>query len=362
MEDTAASESPGPNLRTAGDLAVKTITTHLFALGNYAYMSTLQQRSTRNGLHVLRVVLLAFVPTLIIIEFVNSLVQSLINFIRNQIDEAEEDKNVWFHLSAGLGVHASMLITNQATKKDETRKVPLLKLDPTLAERERILWSWAWAGKMFATLFALMQAIGTIVMWVRRMDHGWSQARECLGFDHRNGAMGIASTICSVGSIFVLLLRYEWSVARALQSPSTERLHRSRITLLLQTFLAMTLHMSIACMANGTGNRWLYTSSGVFFRLFGIFSDPWDDWSFVSWGWETVLLAIFVLVFRKEIGARLGTTSIRYQTWIRHRSWKRVKALLKVGLAIWFCADIVRLFVSDIINAVSEKDNSWFWW
>jgi hypothetical protein len=348
-------DSQASSLRSPGELAIKTVATHLVALGNYAYMSTLQHRPTRSGLHVLRIAVLAFVPTLIIIEFVNTLVRSLFYFIQNQIEEDEEEKNVWFHLSAGLGVHASMPITNSTTKKDEIHRVPLLNLDPTLTERERVSWSWSWAGKMFATLFALTQAIGTIFMWARRIHHD-----SCLNFDHRNGAMGIASSICSISSMLILLLRYDWSVSRALQSSSTEKLHASRTTLIFQTFLAMTLHLGIASLISDE-HHWLYTSSGVVGFIFGVGRARSVGHFFVGI-WQTILLAIVVLVFRKEIGARLGADSSTYQAWIRHRSWKRIKVILKICLVLWFTADILRLFVKDIIRTIERRGFDWDWW
>lgn len=348
-------DSQSPNLRTPGELAIKTVATHLFALGNYAYMCSLQRRSTRSGLHVLRIVILAFVPTLIIVEFVNTLVRSLIYFIQIQLEEEDEEKNVWFHLSAGLGVHASMPITNSTTKKDEIHKVPLLSLDPALTERERIPFSWSWAGKLFVTLFALTQAIGTIVMWARRIDHD-----ACIEFDHRNGAMGIASTICSLGSILVLLLRYDWSVGRALQSSSTEKLHASKTTLMLQTFLAMTLQLLLVA-AITYQHHWLYTSAGVAGFLLGLGRSR-SIGNFFLGSWQTVLLAVLVVVFRKEIGVRLGADSSRYQAWVRHRSWKRVKTILKICVCLWLAGDILRLFVEDVIHAVESKDNRRTWW
>jgi hypothetical protein len=46
-----------------------------------------------------------------------------------------------FHISAGLGIHASMPITNQETKKDQIQKVLVIKLDPMSAENVRVGWS-----------------------------------------------------------------------------------------------------------------------------------------------------------------------------------------------------------------------------
>jgi hypothetical protein len=339
MASPAAYENPTTNSRTPGELALKTIATHLFAVANYAYLSTLQQRPTRTGLHALRVLVFTFLPTLIIIELANSSIRALIQFVRNQIDE--EEKNVWFHLSAGVGLHASMPVTNQVTKKDEIRKVPLLKFDPTTTERERIGWPWARAGKLFVTVFALTQAIGTIVMYVRRLSH------DPLGFDHRNGAMGIASAICSVFSIFALLLPFDWRVGPALQSATTEDLHPSKTKLLLDTFLAIGLHHFIAYTVNES-NRRLYTSSRVFLVPLT--------------GWQNILVAILVFVFRKEIAAKIGLHSGRYQTWVSHRSSLRIQLILKVCVAIWLLMDIGQLFVKNIVDVVQKQSYEDYWW
>jgi hypothetical protein len=97
-------EAQSSNLRTGPELAIKTVTTHLFAIGNYAYLCTLQRRPTGNSLHVLRIAVFAFVPTLIAVEFVNTQVRALKCFIQNQTEEDEEEKGAWFYISAGLGL------------------------------------------------------------------------------------------------------------------------------------------------------------------------------------------------------------------------------------------------------------------
>ena len=350
-------EAMPSNERTPGELAIKTVTTHVFAIGNYAYMCALQRRPTRNGLHVIRIIVFAFVPTLLIIEFVTTLVHALNGFIQNQTEEEEEDKSLWFYLCAGLGVHASMPITNSATKKDEIHKVPLLKLDPTLTVQERTSRSWNWAGKMFVTVFALTQAVGTIVIWARRIDRSAN-----IEFDNRNGAMGVASTTCSVGSILVLLLSYDWSVARALQSSSTDKLHASGTTLVSQTFLAMTLHQIIAYITS-EGRTWLYTSSGVLFYMTGLHLAKSVGKFFIGL-WQTILLAVFILIFRKELSDKLATSST-YQAWTSHRSWKRVKVILRICLVLWLIADVLKLLILDILYTIASRGhwgNGTAWW
>lgn len=343
------------SLRTPGELAIKTVATHLFAVANYAFLCTLQHRPTRTNLHASRVLLFTFVPTLIIVELVSSSGRALIQFVRNQIDE--EEKNVWFHLSAAVGFYASMPITNQATKEDEIHKVPLLKLDPSTTERERIGWSWGWAGKLLVTLFALTQAVGTIVMYARRLKH------HPLDIDHRNGAMGIASTICSTFSIFVLFLRFDWSVARALQTTTTDKLHASRTTLILHAFLAMGLHHLIAYASNPHSNDFLYTSTAIVFYMSGFFGRHDID---LFTGLRNLMAVIVLYYFWEEIASKIGVHSSRYPAWIRHRSWLRIKALLKVCFVLWLVADIGKLLVENIFDVVKHKDgkhsSSGSWW
>ena len=294
--------------------------------------------------------LFTFVPSLVIVELVSSSTRALIQFVRNQIDE--EEKNVWFHLAAAVGFYASMPITNQATKEDEIHKVPLLKLDPTTAERERIGWSWGWAGKLLVTLFALLQAVGTIIMYARRLKH------DPLDIDHRNGAMGIASTICSIFSIFVLFLRFDWSVARALQTTTTDKLHASRTTLISHAFLAMGLHHLIAYAINPYSNDFLYTSTAIAFYISGFFGR--HNIALFT-GLRNLMAVLFLYYFREEIASKIGVHSGRYQAWFRHRSWLRIKALLKVCFVLWLSADIGKLLVENIINVVKHKDDVYSW-
>jgi hypothetical protein len=79
-------------------------------------------------------------------------------------------------------------------------------------------------------------------------------------------------------------------------------------------------------------------------------------------GWQNILVAILVFVFRKDIASKIGVHSSRYQTWIRHRSWLRIKVLLKVCLVIWFLVDIGKLFVKHIIDVVEKRGDEYFWW
>ena len=332
------------SFRTPGELAIKTVVTHLFAVANYAFLSTLQHRPVRTSLHALWVLLFTFVPTLIIVELAFSSTRALILFVRNQIDE--EEKNVWFHLSAAVGFHASMPITNRATKEDEIHRVPLLKLDPTTTERERVGWHWGWAGKLLITLFALTQAVGTIIMYARRLHH------SPLAIDHRNGAMGIASTICSSLSIFVLFLRFDWSVGRALQTTTADKLHASRTTLILHAFLAMGLHHFIAYSVNTHANDFLYTSTGIAFYMSGLFGR--DEVNVLA-GLRNFMAVLTVYLFREEIASKIGVHSSRYQGWFRYRSWLRVKALLQVCFVLWMLADIGKLLVDNIIDLLRRR-------
>jgi hypothetical protein len=72
--------------------------------------------------------------------------------------------------------------------------------------------------------------------------------------------------------------------------------------------------------------------------------------------WQTILLTLFILIFRKEISNRNSAGSGTYLGWIGYRSSKRAKALLKVCLVFWFMADILRRLIIDILSVLRHGD------
>lgn len=356
--DDASDES----YRTPLVLAIKTITTHAFALASYAYASSLLRRPTHTHIQVVRILFFAFVPTLPLVEILISFLRSLMQFLRNYEDD--DAINIRFYLSAALGTHASLHKSDEETNKDvKDKKVSLLQVGSHCAEKDLIPMSWAWAGKILAALFGITQAVGTIVMWVRRMKTNGAKA---LSFDHRNGAMGIASAICGGICILTLLLRLKWRVSKAFEAPQKENgyFQNQRSQLVVEALLAMLLHLVIAALAD-KHNLWLYSSVGSVAFLF-VGRSP-----VIIQGWQTLMLLIFLYIFRHDITRRLGLKPERYAEWFGGRRLYRVKALVGFLLMLWVVVDLIWLFVVDIIQVVREARYIWpghmrgdleYWW
>ncbi len=328
--------------RTLTEVILKTLTTHAFALASYANASTLLRRPLGNGL-AFRVIFFAFVPTLPLVEICINAARALIKFVADFEDEDKLD--AWYFLSGALGVHARL----PESKKEETQmqNLPLLQTDRQLLERKPGKLDWAWFGRVLATLFTLTQAVGTIVMWVRRMDSDYG---NCLGFDHRNGALGVASAICGTVSLLVLVLRLNWVAGAAFQAPPTRSPASTHRKFAIEALLALLTHLVIATIANDS-NEMLYTSAGVLFFL----CRQGGRW------WQTIIVAVLMVIFRKELAAKLRIYSAMVERVVGVRRWTTIRILLSLALALWVLVDIVWLFVADILEIVHSR-SSGYWW
>ncbi|ORY00314.1 hypothetical protein BCR34DRAFT_606313 [Clohesyomyces aquaticus] len=339
------------NLRTPLALVVKTITTHAFTLASYAYVSSQLRRPMRTNIQALRILFLAFVPTLPLVEVTIHFIRAVIQFLQNYEDD--DKAHLRYYLSGALGMHAQVAQDDDnKDTKDGSQNPHLLAVGSHCAENTVIPFDWAWVGKLLAALFSLTQAVGTIVMWVRRLH---SNEADLLGFDHRNGAMGIASAISGVICIIVLLLRLNWKVSKSFVVPQGGYYTEQKTQFVVEAFLSMLVHLSIATIPN-RGNRWLYTSAGVvYFLVVGTDRN-------ILIGWQSILLVIFVYIFRRDIAERLGIKNDAIARFSGHRVSRRVKALVALLLILWVVADIVKLLVVDIIEVVRERKDYYFMW
>ncbi|KAF2733520.1 hypothetical protein EJ04DRAFT_513163 [Polyplosphaeria fusca] len=342
------------NLRTPLSLLLKSITTHVFALATYTYTSKLLRRPTSTRMQALRVLFFFFVPTLPLVELITSTIHALIQFIRNFEDD--EDTHVRFYLSAALGMHANLSQDDDAEKKDTKDKtMHLLSVGSHCAEKHVMPMDWAWLGKLFAMLFSMTQAIGTIVMWVRRVS---TRHPRPLAFDHRNGAMGIASTICGTMCLCALVLRLRWKVSKVFEVKEGVREYRinQKAQFLIDAMLAILLHTAIATIPNSR-NEFLYWSVGaVFFLLSG--GRLWYH------SWQTVMLLVFIYIFRNDIMRRFGLGDEFLTKYVGPRRSKRAWALLELLLILVITADVLRLFIINIVEFVEKAQigDSWVWW
>ncbi|KAF2790276.1 hypothetical protein K505DRAFT_327690, partial [Melanomma pulvis-pyrius CBS 109.77] len=356
--------TPALNVRTPLALVIKTVTTHAFALASYAYASSLLRRPTRANIQALRLLFFLFVPTLPLVEILFSAIRSLLYFLRNY--EEDEEMHFRFYLSSALGMHASLSQDddNKEDGRDRGKNLYLLKAGSHCVEKTVMPLDWVWAGKLLAATFGVAQAVGSIVMWVRRM----VIERYTFGFDHRNGAMGIAATICGVTCMLVLIIRLNWKVSKTFEAPAKEEgglFGDQRRQFFGEALLAMALHMGIAAAAN-RDRKWMYTSTGSVAFLLTL------NGTILLQGWQSLMLIIFIYIFRKEISTRLGLNGDRFQrfqTWFGGSRLARARALLGVVLAVWVVVDLVWVFVADVVQVVNYANQQklfpregGYWW
>jgi hypothetical protein len=84
-------------------------------------------------------------------------------------------------------------------------------------------------------------------------------------------------------------------------------------------------------------------------------SDMYNRPVFPLGGWQSIVLTAIVFIFRNETSGRLRIGSGRHQARIRTWIWKRSKAYIETGLALWLLADIGKLFVMDTIQ-IGDSD------
>ncbi|KAF2490439.1 hypothetical protein BU16DRAFT_530927 [Lophium mytilinum] len=356
---TTGDENDTGSFRTPLQLIIKTIVTHGFALACYCYTSNLLRRPLRNNIFVLRVLFFAFVPTLPLVELVVSAIRSLAQFVRNYEDD--DEIHLWYYICGALGVNATLSQSddNKDTKA-ASNNLLLLQAGSHFVERTRYKLDVTWFGKLLAALFGLTQAVGATVMYVRRLKH---DNYYVFGFDHRNGGMGIASTICGAISIIVILLRLEWKVSKSFEAPAVSRTPSSKTQFVAEAVLALLTHLGIACLFGSRHNRFLYSSVGSIAWLFT------KNLKVFLYTWQSMLLLIFLFIFREEIARRIGlnfpSVGKRIQAMFASRQFKRVQALVLFCLVLWVIVDIIWLFVSDVIKLVQEShhsDPSGWWW
>lgn len=338
------------SLRTGLQLAIKTITTHVFALGNYAYVCSLLHRPARSHIQAVRVLFFLFVPTLPLVELLISAIRSLLQFVRNYEDD--DEIHLRFYLSAALGMHANRS-QDDDNKDTKDKTIHLLSVGSHCAEKQLSPIDWVWFGKILAALFTLTQAVGTIVMWIRRMR---SSEADALAFDHRNGAMGIASTICSCICIISLIIRLRWKVSKAFEVKEGEWSFwmgaNETSQFIAEALLSMLLHLVFATIPN-SDNRWLYTSVGLVAFMFT------GGGNILLQGWQSFFLVIFLIVFRHDIARRLGIKDETREKIFGGNKLKRAKALFTVLLVLWMIIDIIWLFVRDILETVHAERYYW---
>jgi hypothetical protein len=166
---------------------------------------------------------------------------------------------------------------------DDESPIPLFKAGYRSVQRATYKISWKWFGRMVVCLLAVTQAIGTVVLFVRRKvyETGWEDE---LLIDTFNGVAALSSAVSGIVALLILLMRLEWQVIN--RPVQTEVLGHPRLT-------AMGIQLVIAFFCMG----WIrgYLIWYLFYVLSGM-GHP----------FELVVVSLLVYIFRRDIFKRIG--------------------------------------------------------
>jgi hypothetical protein len=290
----------GPAIRSATEVVIRMIVTQAFALANYGHLCSLLK--VPKGLHVGSVIMFFFQPTIIVGQLLDGLggVDRYLNYNGTPPSTADFQ----FYIQGLIGVHAQpheRLLLDHGAMQDSS--ITLFNAGHESLQYSTYQRSWKWFGRVLVCLFAIAQAIGTVLLFARRLEH--EGGREVLLADTLICIVSLGSATSGVLALIILLMRVEWQLIRPAR-PDTAKYSRHG------GVLAQSLH-SFICVG------WI----GRFFTylLYG----PW-------------MIGLLVYCFPQDILRRAGISP-------------RVAGVMMNCLGV--CLSIVD-FISKLVECISD--------
>lgn len=318
------------NERSMGQVFVKTLFTHAFGVINYASFSSLLPVPTKHNLYLFRVIIFTFIPALVAVQVAFDLMRTIVRLLRDP-DEFGWD-TLPFYLHGILGVRASRDADEQHSGTlDEVRLLDV----PTIANARRTSWPWSWKrfGQIMVALFALAQAVGTMVLFVRRAGHG-----GVVGFDYRCFVMAIGSTVASVLTMILLVFGHRWTYTTEEEAPIVRTSEIKR--LVLETIASGVLLEWIRSLIP----RYRFWPGQIPPYLSSIYKIFWPHRAEHLLLWVPVLALV---IFRHDIAKRFNI-----------KLYPIAAALLLVGF-VWMTVDVVAAVLQDFGQFINFFDTDW---
>ena len=289
-----------------------------------------------------RVLLFAFVPALAAADCIINAIRLLLQALSSS--EFFDDKRLmalyWLHGVAGAKAKS---INRAADERDDPPVyVRLTDVDNVRdLHMSRCRWTWNRVGRIAAVSLALAQAVGTMIMFFRRLDE-----HAALGFDGRNFWAAIGSTVSSLAALVLLITGGEWKVQRSTVSPELERGPIARLVVTL-------------VFAEGL-QEWVSETFGSRDFRYNMTDLPHYRVSFVRGLWHLVpdvwrlfelsVVLVVLLVFREELARRLKVRP------------HRMRWLALIAICVWAAVDVIVLLEFDIHQLVLlDKDSVGRW-
>ncbi|KAF2167284.1 hypothetical protein M409DRAFT_22711 [Zasmidium cellare ATCC 36951] len=318
------------NERSIGQVVVKTLFTHTFAVINYASFSSLLPVPTKHNLYLFRIIIFTFIPALVAVQIVFDIARTLVRLLR------EPDEFGWrslpFYLHGILGVRAFRDEHEQASESfDDARLLDI----PVVENVRRSPWPWSWKrfGRIIIALLALAQAIGTMILFVRRANYN-----AVVGFDYRCFVMAIGSTVASVLTLALLVFGHQWTFTSNDEAPivRTSEIKRLVLETVSSGVLLEWIHALLPRYTNWPGEIPRYLSS--IYKIFW----PTRAEHLLLW-----LPVVALVVFRNDIAKRFNI-----------KLYPIAAASLLVAF-VWMTVDVVASVVQDFGQFINFFEPDW---
>lgn len=321
---SATDSQPEPETRSVTEVILRATATHIFALANYGHLGSLTKLP--KDLHVGYVAVFFLYPTIIIGQLVYGFWAAARYGLAD--GETEDSKaDLCFYIQGLMGVHAlpnARVLLGHGM--DDESPVPLLKAGHRSVQRATYRISWKWFGRVLVCLLAVTQAIGTAVLFVRRINHETYSGGQLM-IDTFTGVAALGSAVSGIMALLILLMRLEWQVISPVQN---ETLEHPRLTA-----MGAQLVIVFFCMGWIRGYLFWYLLYGPYL-LFGM-GHP----------LEVVVVSVFVYIFRQDILKRIGVSM--------EAAWSFTLYIFVLIIA----GDIVMSIVTCILELTSMDDGGW---
>lgn len=207
---SATISQPASETRSVTELIIQTVARYQYLCTcEYGHLDSLLQLP--KNLRIGYVVVFLFYPSFIIGQLIYGFYAAAKYELAHH-GMAESKADFRFMIQGMMGVHATGNLLDHGV--DDESPVPLFKAGHQSVQRATCKVSWKWLARVLVCLVAVIQAIGTVVLFVRRILHDGSVDM----IDAFNGLAALGTTFSGIVALLFLLMRLEWQATRPIRT------------------------------------------------------------------------------------------------------------------------------------------------
>ncbi|KAF8531187.1 hypothetical protein BDD12DRAFT_44150 [Trichophaea hybrida] len=192
--------------RQTSEIIGKTLLIHITTVAAFGHLNSLRQASATTSL-ILQTFAFVVCPLYLPMQILQDILAAF-RYGRSR----KPFPGYCFYISIMIGINA-------ITETNET--IPLRILQKSEFQRETPTRTSIWYGKVVMLLFFLVQAVVTIILFVRRLQ----VQGGCYWIDNRNGLIAICGALAGILSLMVQLLNLTWRVTPSCTGRALARFH-----------------------------------------------------------------------------------------------------------------------------------------